>query len=327
MKMISFMVVTYNQKDLILYTLESIKYQVCNFLKDFSIQLMITDDCSSDGTPKVVNEWLEKNKNIFSRVDININPKNKGIVENLIAGFDKVKGDYLKMIAGDDLLPAESIRPFFELLEDNDFVMGLPLYFSKEGFTEDHLKSSKLRRIKELSNKKEGFLERLERDCFIHGSSIYLKAHLVHDCRLVDFMREFEFLEDYPMYYGIAINNPEIRYKFCDRIGILYRRTAQSAIYVRKESIFRDRIKLAKIMSKRREISFYNKLVKYNEILVFKTGSLWATKYLMIDNYIKRLMKIITIYKDDYDEEYRKLVMENKKYLNDIERLVSIVDK
>ena len=68
MKMISFMVITYNQKDLILYTLESIKYQVCNFLSDYCIQLVVTDDCSCDGTPEVVYKWIERNKDIFDAV-------------------------------------------------------------------------------------------------------------------------------------------------------------------------------------------------------------------------------------------------------------------
>ena len=58
--LISIMIVSYNSQDTILETLASTLVQSYK-----NIELIITDDCSSDNTARIVKEWIKKNKNMF----------------------------------------------------------------------------------------------------------------------------------------------------------------------------------------------------------------------------------------------------------------------
>ena len=57
--LVSVIAVTYNSSAYILETLESIKNQTYS-----NLEIIITDDCSTDITISTINNWLESNKKI-----------------------------------------------------------------------------------------------------------------------------------------------------------------------------------------------------------------------------------------------------------------------
>mgnify|MGYP000958323009 FL=1 len=63
--LVSIIVVTYNSSLFVRETLESAKRQSYN-----NIELIITDDASTDDTVKVCREWIANNKNRFVRVEL-----------------------------------------------------------------------------------------------------------------------------------------------------------------------------------------------------------------------------------------------------------------
>ena len=63
--LVSVILVTYNSAKFVTETLESIKEQSYD-----NIELIITDDCSFDGTVEVCNNWIEKNKTRFVKTNI-----------------------------------------------------------------------------------------------------------------------------------------------------------------------------------------------------------------------------------------------------------------
>jgi len=98
-KLVSVVLVTYNSSAYIIEALESIYKQ--NYS---NIELVISDDCSSDDTLEICKRWVNENRNRFSRVVILQYPYNTGISANCNRGFKEARGFWIKILAGDDIL-------------------------------------------------------------------------------------------------------------------------------------------------------------------------------------------------------------------------------
>ena len=103
--LVSVPVITYNSAKTVIETLESIKAQTYP-----NIELIISDDCSKDNTFAICREWLEKNKERFTRVKLLTVEKNTGVAENLNRAEAACQGEWVKGIAGDDILMPNCIQ-------------------------------------------------------------------------------------------------------------------------------------------------------------------------------------------------------------------------
>lgn len=112
--LVSVPVITYNSSKFVLETLESIKAQTYQ-----NIELIISDDCSTDDTVKLCKDWVEENRNRFVRVEIVESPVNTGVSANLNRSEAACHGEWVKPIAGDDLLEIECISSFIAYINDN----------------------------------------------------------------------------------------------------------------------------------------------------------------------------------------------------------------
>ncbi len=113
-KLFSVVVLTYNQEDLVLETLNSIYNQTFK-----NIELVISDDASKDKTQKVIGDWIESHKDRFANVVINFNKKNIGISGNHTMGIKLANGEFVKYIGGDDILLPNAIEKMHDFLENN----------------------------------------------------------------------------------------------------------------------------------------------------------------------------------------------------------------
>lgn len=101
-QMISVLVCTYNQEKYLPQALESILMQKC----EEPFEILIGDDCSTDGTGKIADEYQARYPNII-RV---IRPeKNKGASANFIRLVNEAKGEYLSICDGDDYWLREDV--------------------------------------------------------------------------------------------------------------------------------------------------------------------------------------------------------------------------
>ncbi len=92
---VSVVVATYNQEKYIGHTLESIVSQKVNF----KYEVLVGDDCSKDGTAKIVKEYGEKYPDIIVPI---IREKNLGMGGNVVDLTMRTKGEYIAFIEGDD---------------------------------------------------------------------------------------------------------------------------------------------------------------------------------------------------------------------------------
>lgn len=112
--LVSVAVITYNSSKYVLETLESIKGQTYH-----NIELIISDDCSPDNTVQICKDWIEKNKARFVRTQIVTVEKNTGVSANCNRAEDACKGEWVKLIAGDDLLLPDCIETYIEYVSTN----------------------------------------------------------------------------------------------------------------------------------------------------------------------------------------------------------------
>ena len=110
----SIVVVTYNQEDLVLQTLESIYSQTYK-----AIELVVSDDASTDSTPEVIRAWVEQKGHRFVNVVPNFNKQNRGISGNHSCGLKLASGEFVKYLGGDDILLPDAIEKMCNFLVEN----------------------------------------------------------------------------------------------------------------------------------------------------------------------------------------------------------------
>lgn len=66
---------------------------------DFEYEILLADDCSSDGTPDVCRRYASLYPD---RIKLILNKRNKGIVDNYYDCIEAAEGEYIADLAGDD---------------------------------------------------------------------------------------------------------------------------------------------------------------------------------------------------------------------------------
>lgn len=112
--LVSVVVVTYNSEKFVFDTLESVKGQTYQ-----NIELIITDDSSTDNTVAICTKWIAENKARFTDVRLITSDYNTGITANRNRGFYAAKGKWIKHVDGDDKLFPHCIKDYVEHVFNN----------------------------------------------------------------------------------------------------------------------------------------------------------------------------------------------------------------
>jgi glycosyltransferase involved in cell wall biosynthesis len=111
--LVSVLVTPYNQKAYIRQTLDGILMQRCSF--DFEV--IIGDDCSTDGTREICQEYAENHPD---RIVLCLNDSNKGFINNYFDIFLQSHGKYIADCGGDDYwLTDKQLQEQVDLLESH----------------------------------------------------------------------------------------------------------------------------------------------------------------------------------------------------------------
>jgi glycosyltransferase involved in cell wall biosynthesis len=217
--LVSVIVVTYNSADWVLETLESIKAQTYG-----NIELIITDDCSTDNTAVIVKDWLVISRERFPQSAFVSTAKNSGISANCNRGLSAARGQYIKMIAGDDMLVADCID--FNL----DNIKGALLLCSTLLFKKDEVISPMhpyvLKDIADFfSQPEERRVKRYMREpIFLNTPTFFFRKEIFDKIGVFD--EQLILLEDQPFICkALAAGCPM---KFVNRVTVIYRTSATS---------------------------------------------------------------------------------------------------
>ncbi|MFD1316846.1 glycosyltransferase [Namhaeicola litoreus] len=257
--LVSIVVVTYNSSRFILETLESAKKQTYK-----NIELVITDDCSPDNTVEICKDWLKNNDHNFIRAKILANNTNVGVSGNCNKGLREARGDWVKFIAGDDLLMENAIEDVVKFINNNPeskVVFGNILKIMNGQIQPRHRKKinfCKESRQKEMAYK--GYLP--------FAPSLFLETDFIK--KIDGFNENYPFMEDYPLFLKIV--NRGVPFHFLEKPVVLYRIHDQN------------------ISSNIRFIKDYENFV-FKEILPFLKKNRYWMSYLHFYNliYVRRL--------------------------------------
>jgi glycosyltransferase involved in cell wall biosynthesis len=109
---VSVCVVAYNQERYIAQCLQSIVDQET----DFDFEIIVGDDCSTDGTRGIVRGFAEKFPDKFR---ILCHSQNIGATLNYLRTHEMAKGEYVAHIDGDDLMLPHKLQRQANALEEN----------------------------------------------------------------------------------------------------------------------------------------------------------------------------------------------------------------
>ena len=112
--MVSIIVATYNSAQFVIETLESAKAQTWQ-----NIELIVSDDCSADETVELCKDWILANKERFIRTEIITVPQNTGVSANCNRCIKASNAEWIKLIAGDDILLPNCIEDNMEFVTEN----------------------------------------------------------------------------------------------------------------------------------------------------------------------------------------------------------------
>lgn len=110
MPTVSIVLPTYNGVKYLKESIESVLHQTFN---DF--ELIIVDDCSTDDTLIVANDYAKKD----SRIKIIHNEINKKLPESLNIGFREAKGEYLTWTSDDNIMKPDMLETLVSRMKDD----------------------------------------------------------------------------------------------------------------------------------------------------------------------------------------------------------------
>lgn len=217
--LVSICVITYNSSMYVLETLNSAKEQTYP-----NLELIVSDDCSTDDTVDVCRKWMEENSERFVRTELVTVEKNTGIPANCNRAISACRGEWVKSIAGDDILLPDCIDKFVKHVTENKEVR---IVFSKvQSFTvkENRIRYSEIlpskERIRLFDLSPDEQFKRLIVANFVPAAACFSSADLL---KKYPYCEQYKYLEDIPQW--VRLTHDGVKLYFMDEITLLYRRT------------------------------------------------------------------------------------------------------
>lgn len=117
--MVSVCMITYNHENFIHEAIEGVLMQKTNF----SIELIIGEDCSTDNTRKIVLEYAEKYPDIIRPL---LPDSNLGMIKKFFKSMEATKGKYIALCEGDDFWTDQyKLQKQVDFLEENESIVAV----------------------------------------------------------------------------------------------------------------------------------------------------------------------------------------------------------
>ena len=219
--LVSIIVITYNSEKYILDTLESIKAQTYK-----NIEVIISDDCSTDNTLEICRYWISLNKERFYRAELITFSVNTGVTANCNRGLYSSQGKWLKLIAGDDTLTNNSVSSFIDFSHEHPsakFIVSNINIINESGI----VIGSRIHSAKKFSLNKQRLLRNILKSYFISAPGIFIEKETL--IAVGGFDERFEMQEDYPLFVRLAQN--KIDFYYLNQFLVNYRENTQSIFH------------------------------------------------------------------------------------------------
>lgn len=260
-------VISYNSGETIIETLESVKNQTYS-----NIELIISDDHSSDNTIPICEKWLAENKDRFTSMQLLTVERNTGTTANVNRAYKASSGEWLKGIAADDiLLPnclednvkyvgmhpeiewlASKMKHYYGTFDEKNLV-------PYEGYYQDKLFCYNL-------DAEGQFMEELKSN-FIGSPSVFLKKELIE--AMGYYNEKYVLLEDIPM--NLKLMKTGHKCYFMDVFTVGYRKRDNTSKKLFSVQLAND----DKAMTEDMKFEFFTDIQKKNYLKHYKLKRLF----------------------------------------------------
>ena len=274
MPLVSVAVITFNSSKYVLETLESIKAQTYQ-----NIELIISDDCSTDNTMQLCKIWCEQNKERFARIQYVEVEQNTGVSANCNRAEDACEAEWVKLIAGDDMLLPNCLTDFMEYVqthEDVVYVFGKIELFDdiqKKIVYNDTWPNYSIFLLDSSKEQYDFFLR--NGNCIPSASVFYNKNRSINLGIRCD--ERIPFIEDRPRWYQLFEQN--VRLHFVGKYVVRYRVCHKESLSV--GSTYSDRF----YSSQRLIYYYYNFPKEYRENQLKCIENIVRHEILIYENY------------------------------------------
>lgn len=219
MAKVSIVLPTYNGKKYLKQSIESILAQTYS-----DWELILIDDCSTDGTFTIVDQYAESD----CRICAIHNVENKKLPASLNIGFSIAKGEYLTWTSDDNLYMPDALEKMVEYLEshNNIYMVQANMYLIDE-------KGSIIGQLETYSNK-EMYLNNCVGACFMYRKEVRDK--------IGDYDIDSFCVEDYDYWLRVLDEFEEI--VPINKFLYMYRIHKDSLTQLKKEEILNRLIRL-----------------------------------------------------------------------------------
>lgn len=220
-KTVSVAIITYNQEKTIAQTIESILIQKGNF----SIELIIGEDCSKDNTASICKEYQNKYPD---KIKLILQESNKGLVQNFIDTIKACTGKFIGICAGDDYwIDQHKIEKQLQFFEKNpDFGV-----VSTSGYRLLVKKNKFVKGLAPLNPVLDGlvFDKTWRGGVYAMPLSLLIKADLLKYIDFEEFLKRKFSVEDVPMQ---AILAKHTKFGHIDDLCVVYRVYSNSHSFI-----------------------------------------------------------------------------------------------
>lgn len=216
MELVSVVVVSYNSEKTIVETLESIYIQTYQ-----NIELIISDDASRDNTCEIVREWIQEKGSRFVNVVTNFSSVNHGVSGNCNSGIKMSQGQWIKIIAADDILLENCIEDNLKYVRKNQtYIVFSNMHYMKKGDF-DVIEEGRVRDIQlNFANKSvEEQFNVLLRGNVLSAPTAFIKRELFD--KVGGFDESIPMMEDWP--YWLKLTRQGYHIHVMDKWTVNYR--------------------------------------------------------------------------------------------------------
>ncbi len=221
--LVSVPIITYNSSKTVLETLESIKAQTYQ-----NLELIVSDDCSMDNTVEVCRKWLEKNNGRFIRTEILTVEKNTGVAGNLNRAEAACRGEWVKVIAGDDILLPNCVQDCMDYVTEHPDTIYLVGRMEGFGRTQEEIDEYMNRcfdySIFDLSAEKQYQRLVFKGNC-VPAPAVFYNKKRVQEMNITNDER-IPMVEDYPKWMNVTKKG--VRLHGLDKTIVRYRLSESS---------------------------------------------------------------------------------------------------
>lgn len=208
--LVSVIIISYQSERYIIDALESVKNQSWQ-----DIELIVSDDASTDNTVKLCSDWLSQNKDRFYQTKLITGDKNIGIPGNCDRGLKSSTGIWIKFIGADDILIEDCIKDNMHVINEipsvslviSDLIeinpMGEVLRESPEN---EGLKYF----MKNQKSKKQKLKAYARWPAFLNTPTFFYRKDLITDIYIPNL--DFKIFEDTSTVFHIIENGANIHY-------------------------------------------------------------------------------------------------------------------